>query len=124
MAYLSTTELADMRTHAEATLPDTCAITGEGAWTPDGAGGGSYAGTVRGTAIACRLSDITGSRGAALISQNTILEGVSHMLSLHWDQTIELADTVTVGSDVYAVRQVNANESERLLTRAFLEKSA
>ena len=46
------------------------------------------------------------------------------MLSLHWDQTIALADTVTVGSDVYTVRQVNANESERLLTRAFLEKSA
>lgn len=118
MTFLGTTELADIRTATEGTLPDTCSITYT-TTVSDGMGGQTPTDVSRGTAIACRLSPAEmGSRSG--ISQERLQEGQVWVLSLHWDQTVAHGDKVTVGGNVYRVQQINTDESEIFLKRVFV----
>ena len=118
MAFLTASELSDMRRHLNATLPDTCAIYYV-TRTSDGMGGVTEAWTARGTAIACRLSPArVGSQSG--ITQETVMEGQVWNLSVAHNQTVALDDKVTVSSDTYRVTQVNTNESELGMTRVYL----
>jgi len=118
MAFLTTTELADIRTHMEATLPDTCTIEYV-TRASDGMGGWTKAWTARGTAIACRLSPaMTGAYMG--VTQEKLQEGQAWVLSVVHDQTVAVSDRVTVDSSAYRVSRVNVNESEIALKRAYL----
>jgi len=121
MAFLTTTELADIRADMEATLPTTCTISYKTV-TADGAGGGSVTWTARGTAIACRLSPQTG--GYSGITQERLQEGQVWVLSVANDQTVVHSDKVTVGGNDYRVQQINTDESEITLKRVYVVRWA
>lgn len=117
MAFLTTAELADIRTHLAATLPDTCEIQYV-TETRDSIGGSAKEWTSRGTAIACRLGPLRGRFG---MLAEQIREGQFWTLHLAYDQTIEVTDKVLINSTAYQVLQVNDDESEKFLKKALLE---
>ena len=116
MAFLVTSEIDDIRTAMEGTLPDTCTIAYV-TRTNNGAGGWTEGWTNRGTAIACRLMPGGGYSG---ITQEKLQEGQTWSLSLHWDQAIEESDKVTISGNDYQVQQINVGESEIFLRRVSL----
>jgi hypothetical protein len=119
---LDATDLATLRTDLEALLPDTCTINYV-TRTADGAGGWTEATTARGTSIACRIMPMQFGAFAG-ISADQLKEGRAWVLSVANDQTVEIDDQVVVGSNTYHVKQLNTDESEIGLTRAYLERLA
>ena len=115
MAYLTTTELTDIRSAMEATLPDTCTITYRTP-TTDGAGHTIQTETSRGTAIACRFAP-AGAGDFSGISQEQLREGAMWIVSLAYDQMVALSDKATVGGRNYEVIGINTDESEVFLKR-------
>ena len=121
MAYLSTSELSDLRDHLEATLPDTCTIKYVSV-TQTSMGSSEKSWTNRGTAIACRFAPL-GGRGGSLFGllAGQLREGQFWVLHIAYDQAIEVTDKVVIDEVTYQVLQVNAAESERFLKRVLLE---
>jgi hypothetical protein len=119
MAFLSTSELADIRSAFAATLPDVCTIEYP-TEVSDGMGGGSASWAARGTAIACRLSaDAISAFGRkAGITAEQVREGFVWTLSVAYDQTLEVKDRVTVSGKAFEVLQVSTGGSEMALKRA------
>ena len=116
---LDATDLAALRTELNALLPGTCTINYV-TRTADGAGGWTEATTARGTAIACRIMPMSGGFGG--VSAEQLKEGRAWVLSVANDQTVAIDDQIVVGSNTYHVRQLNTDESEIGLTRAYLER--
>lgn len=117
MSFLTSAELADMRAHLVATLPDTCAIY-YATLSTDGAGRQSESWTPRGTAIACRLAP---QGGREAITAEQVRAGMTWVLSVASSQTVDVKDKVVFGGRTYRVIHVNHSESELGLTRAILE---
>lgn len=117
MAFLTASELSDLREHLEATLPDTCTIRYV-SLTSDGMGGSTKSFTNRGTAIPCRFAP---GRGRFGMLAEQVREGQLWTLHLAYDQTILVTDEAVVNDVTYQVLQVNIDESERFLKRALLE---
>ena len=115
---MSTTELADIRTHLEETLPETCTISYV-TRTPDGSGGWTEAWTDRGTAIECRLSAARYGLSENITAER-LQEGQAWQLSLHWDQAVAYDDKVTYNSNEYRVMQINDDEAEIMLKRVYV----
>jgi len=121
VTYLGATELANLRTHFAATLPDVCTISYV-THTTDGAGRDSESWTARGTAIACRLAPASGIQAG--LAQETVMEGQMWSLSLDYNQTVALDDKVVHDSKTYRVIQANTSTSELMLRRAMLVRWA
>jgi len=119
MAFLTTTELADIRSDFGATFPTTCTITAV-TRAANGSGGWSESEADRGTAIACRLYPATGRSFPGLTAQQ-VQEGRLMVLDVAHDQTVEITDKVTHGGVTYHVRQLNDGESELFVKNALLE---
>lgn len=111
-----------MREHANALLADTCKIESRG-MTADSIGGWSETWTPRGSAIPCRLYAIETRMGEAGVRADQYTEDRMWILSVAYDQTVEVTDRVTVGGNVYHVRAMNDDDTERLLKRAMLERA-
>lgn len=117
MAFLTTAELGKIRDHFGATLPHTCKIEYVST-TKTSIGSSAKSWTSRGTAIACRLAL---SRGAFGMLADQVREGQFWDLYLLYDQTVEVADRVTINEVVYQVKQTNTDESENFLKHVLLE---
>lgn len=115
MAYLTSKELDDLRTHYTATLPDTCEVEYV-SYSRDGAGRQAESWTSRGSAIACRKAPAA-TREQAGIEEQQLMEGGEWIFSLPYSQTVALDDKITHGGQEYRVTRVNTAESERFLRR-------
>jgi hypothetical protein len=61
--------------------------------------------------------------GEAGVRADQYTEDRMWILSVAYDQTVEVTDRVTVGGNVYHVRAMNDDDTERLLKRAMLERA-
>lgn len=123
MAYLTTSELTAIRDHVEATLPDTCTIE-QPTETVDSVGAVTATWSTRASSVACRLAQamLSGAQGKfSTLAGEQVHEGMVWVLSLPYDQTIEVKDRIVVGGVTHYVRSVNAGESELFLKRCILE---
>lgn len=119
MAFLSTTELANLRSDFAETLPDTCTVeyvtrtaAGDGTW--------SEAWSSRGTAIACRMIAVQG-RDFPQLTAAQIKEGRYWTFEFHGTQTIAVSDRITKSSVVYQVLQTNLGQSELIKQKVLAE---
>lgn len=123
MAYLTTSELAAIREHIEATLPDTCTIE-QPTETVDSVGAVVASWPTRASDVPCRLAQavMSGAYGRfSTVAGEQTHEGLVWVLSLPHDQTIEVKDRVVVSGVTYYVRSVNVGESEMFLKRCIVE---
>ena len=115
MAFLTSQELADARTHYEQTMPATCAIYYI-TRTADGAGGQKEVPVARGTAIPCRLAEANfGSYSGITAAQ--MKEGQVWYLTVPYDQTVARDDKVVISGNTYRVQQINEDESDLFARR-------
>jgi len=130
MDWLEASERAAMRADLETFLAGTCTIAyattvldAEGApyrtWTAREAAGAPAAGA--GTAIPCRLVRIPQTRQLDVVA-GQITEPVRRGLWLAWDQACAVTDRVTIGTDVWEVREVDEGVTDLLLKRVIVTK--
>jgi hypothetical protein len=117
--FLSTTELADLRTDFAATLPDTCTVEYV-TRTPNGNGTWSDTWTARGTAIACRMIALTG-RDFPQLTAAQVKEGRYWTFEFAAAQTVAVSDRITRAGLVYQVLQTNAGQSELIKQKVLAE---
>lgn len=119
MAYLSATELAEIRADFAATLPDVCTVAyptrtanGDGTWSETWA--------ARGTAIACRQLAVQG-RDFPQLTAAQVKEGRYWIFEFAATQTVGVGDRITRNNHVYQVVQTNEHESELVKLKVLAE---
>ena len=118
-AFLSASEMTDLRADFAATLPDTCAVE-YSTRTPNGDGTWGESWTARGTAIACRTIAVTG-RDFPQLTAAQVKEGRYWTYEFAATQTIAAGDRITKATHVYQVLQTNAGQSELMKQKALTE---
>ena len=120
MAYLTSDELALMRTDGAATLPDTCNI-----WsltrTKDSIGALANSGTAVRSGIPCRYA--AGAAGWEDLVGSKPQHGNVGVFSMNGTLTLNLTDKIIYNSIRYNIQGTNVNDSERMLTRVAVETS-
>lgn len=119
MGYLTTEELDSLRAHFGATMPDTCVVEYV-THTNNGDGTTSESWATRGT-MDCRMVPVT-SRDFPALTAEQVKEGQYFTLVLSGTAIVTPSDRMTVNGATYYAKQVNSDASERLVTRALVER--
>ena len=115
---LSTAELAQLRTDANAYLPDTCTIQTV-VRTADNMGGWTEAWSNTYTSVACRLAPARATRDETLRGEQ-ISAYSQWVLTVAYNQTIDETMRVVHDSETYEVLRLEDTHSSRTAKRAYL----
>lgn len=116
---LTSTELSGMREAIALLLPDTCSIL-QMVQTADSEGNITVAGSAIATAVPCRVD--SWHRGYLQVAGAAIEPFSRYTISMPYNQTINEANKVLVGTDVYRVTGVNTDQSWIAVKRVDVER--
>ena len=117
---LSTLEIAQLRSDADAYLPDTCTIQVP-TNTVDAIGGWSTTWANTYTNVACRLAPVVFQRTESMVGSK--VEAItSWVLTIAYNQAIDETMRVVHDSDTYEVVQLEDTHSNRTAKRVYLRR--
>jgi len=120
MSTLSTLEIAQLRSDADAYLPDTCTIQVP-TNTADAIGGWSTSWANTYTSVACRLAAVKAQRTEAMIGSELAVV-TNWVLTIAHDQAIDETMRVVHDSETYEVAQLEDTHSNRTAKRVYLRR--
>jgi head-tail adaptor len=119
---LTTSELTSMRACADTMLPDTCTIQ-RVTRTADGMGGYSETWADLATSVMCRAGTVNDAGGSEAVLKSlapgTVLDLI---LTLKYNQDIDVKDRVVYASKTYQVEAVRNDHSWVTAARAYLSR--
>lgn len=121
---LTSSELAAMRADADLMLPDTCAIQ-RVTRTDDSLGGYTEEWNDLATNVACRTGTVNDANSGSEAVLKTLAPGtvLDLVLTLKYDQGIDVKDRVVYASKTYQVEAVRNDHSWVIATRAYLSRT-
>src|SRR5258706_11372262 len=116
---LTVGELTGMREAIALLLPDTCSIL-QMVQSQDGEGNITSVGSAIATAIPCRVD--SWHRGYLAVSGAAIEPFSRYTISMAYNQSVNEANKIKVGNDVYRVTGVNTDQSWKAVLRVDVER--
>ena len=115
---LPASELAEVRTQAEAAFDTTCTIQTYVETNVKGSVTKAWSSTY--TAVACRLAPL--KQGREYQTAQGLVAVAGYVLTVAWDQAVTAEDQVIVSGDTYDILGVEDDHSYRTARRAYLAK--